>query len=80
MFLINSASSTYKSLSKEEITYSYGDAIVGFNSKDILNLNGVKKYINFIYETKNKKNNDLGILGLLIPTLFQKDILTFFNS
>ena len=74
------ASSTYELLSKEENFYSYEDAISGFNSKDILNINGVKKKINFIYETKNKKDNDLGNLGLLIPTKFQSNVYSFFNT
>ena len=79
-FFNRTTSSTYKSLSKKEIRYSFEDAISGFNSKDILNINGDKKYINFIYETKNKKTNDVGSIGLLIPTQFQQDVVSFFNS
>ena len=49
------ASSTYELLSKEENFYSYEDAISGFNSKDILNINGVKKKLILFMKQKIKK-------------------------
>lgn len=75
-----SASSTFEQISKNEITYSYEDAISGFNSKDVLNINNEKKKINFIFETKNKKDNDLGNIGLLIKNKFQPDVYSFSAS
>lgn len=73
-------SSTYKSLSKGEESYSYEDVKAGFNSKDILKIDNIEEEINFIFETKTSKDNDLGNIGLLIPFRFQTDILPFFKS
>ena len=73
-------SSTYKSLSKEEESYSYEDVKAGFNAKDILSIDNLKEEINFIFETKTSKDNDLGNIGLLIPYRFQTDVFPFFKS
>lgn len=73
-------SSTYKSLSKEEESYTYGDVKAGFNAKDILKLDNLEEEINFIFETKTSKDNDLGNIGLLIPFVFQTDVKPFFQS
>lgn len=73
-------SSTYKSLSKGEESYSYEDVKAGFNAKDILKIDNIEEEINFIFETKTSKDNDLGNIGLLIPYRFQTDVLPFFKS
>ena len=73
-------SSTYHSLSKTEESYSYEDIKTGFNSKDILTIDNLKEEINFIFETKTSKDNDLGNIGLLIPYIFQTDVFPFFQS
>ena len=79
-FFNRTASSTYEQTSKNETFYFLENAISGFNSKDILNLNGDKKKINFIFETKNNKDNDIGSIGLLIPIKFKHDIYPFSAS
>lgn len=77
---IKNNSSTYESISKNETTYSFEDVIKGFNSKDVLTLNSRRNKINFILETKTKKDNEIGSIGLAIPTQFQSGVLSFFNS
>ena len=73
-FFNRTASSTYEQISKNETTYFHENAITGYNSKDILEINGIKKKINFIFETKHDKNNDVGCLGLMIPIKLSPDI------
>ena len=73
-------SSTYQSLSKKEESYSYENVKAGFNAKDILTIDNIKEEINFIFETKTSKDNDLGNIGLLIPYMFQTDVFPFFQS
>ena len=73
-------SSTYQSLSKGEELYEYNDVKAGFNAKDILKIDNLKEEINFIFETKTSKDNDLGNIGLLIPFMFQTDVFPFFQS
>ena len=73
---------TYEQISEEDY-FIYEVSDDGFLSKDILNINNnVKKEINFILGTKfkNKKNNNLGIIGLHIPKKIQKGVYPFFNS
>ena len=79
-FFNRTASSTYEQISQNEIKYSYENAISGFNSRDILNINGIKKKINFIFETKHNKDNDIGCIGLLIPIKIQNDVYSFSSS
>ena len=79
-FFNRSASSTYEQISKNETTYYYENVITGFNSKDILEINGIKKKINFIFETRHDKSNELGCLGLLIPTKLQSEVYSFSRS
>ena len=71
---------TYKQLSNKEISYLYEDALSGYNAKDILKINNKEKEINFIYETKTKKDNNLSTIGLLIPNKLEVDIYPFFSS
>ena len=73
---------TYEQISEEEY-FIYEVSDDGFLSKDILNINNNdKKEINFILGTKfkNKKNNNLGVIGLHIPKKIQKGVYPFFNS
>ena len=79
-FFNRTASSTYELISQNETKYSYENAISGYNSRDFLNINNVKKKINFIFETKHNKDNDIGCIGLLIPTKIQKDVYSFSSS
>ena len=74
------ASSTYEQISKTETTYSNENVISGFNSKDILIINGKAKKINFIFETKHNKDNDIGCIGLVIPTKIHPEIYSFSAS
>ena len=75
-------SSSYESVSKNEISYEYEDVSNGFNSKDILNLNNnTKQKINFILGTKFENiNKNLGIIGLRIPKRVQFGVYPFFQS
>ena len=73
-------SSTYKSISQKEVSYPYSDVKLGYNSKDILKIDNLEKEINFIFETKNSKENDLGNIGLLIPRIGQNNVYPFFDS
>ena len=79
-FFNRTASSTYEQISKNETSYYHENVITGFNSKDVLEINGIKKKINFIFETKHDKDNDLGCLGLLIPTKLHTDTYPFSRS
>jgi len=81
-FFINNESSTYKQISKNEEYFIYDTSENGYNSKDLLNINNTKKEINFILGTKyqNKKDNNLGIIGLKIPKKIQNGVYPFFNS
>ena len=74
------ASSTYEQISKTETTYSNENVISGFNSIDILNINGEAKKVNFIFETKHNKDNDIGCIGLLVPTKIHPDVYSFSAS
>ena len=74
------ASSTYQQISKTETTYSYQNVISGFNSKDILIINGKAEKINFIFETKHNKDIDIGCIGLVVPTKIHPDIYSFSAS
>ena len=51
---IKNESTTYESLSKNEISYEYEEVSDGFNSKDILNLNNKNKFYfrNKIFNSK----------------------------
>jgi hypothetical protein len=71
---------SFKNLSNEEIFYVNEDTIYGYNVKDILKINGVEKEINFIYETKTRKENNLSNIGLLIPKNIEKGVYPFFTS
>ena len=73
-------SSTYQSISQKEASYPYSDVKSGYNSKDILKIDNSEKEINFIFETKNNKDNDLGNIGLLIPRIGQANTYPFFDS
>ena len=79
---IKNQSTTYESISKNEISYEYEDVSDGFNSKDILNLNNnTKQKINFILGTKYTiQNNIFGIIGLTIPKRVQFGVYPFFQS
>ena len=79
---IKNESTTYESVSKNEISYEYEEVSDGFNSKDILNLNNnTKQKINFILGTKYSiQNNIFGILGLTIPKRVQFGVYPFFQS
>ena len=74
------ASSTYEQISKTETTYSNENVISGFNSIDILNINGEAKKVNFIFETKHNKDNDIGCIGLVVPTKIHPDVYSFSAS
>lgn len=75
---------TYEDLSKKEVSYSFEDAEKGFNSRDILDINGIKKKINFIFETKLRNytsiDYDIGNIGLLIPTKLENGVYPFMDS
>ena len=73
-------SSTYESISQKEVSYPYSDVKSGYNSKDILKIDNLEKEINFIFETKNSKDNNLGNIGLLIPRIGQNNVYPFFDS
>lgn len=79
-FFNRTASSTYEQISKNETLYSHENVISGYDSKDILNINGKKKTINFIFETKHDNNIDIGCIGLLIPTKIKSNIFSFSAS
>lgn len=75
---------TYEDLSKKEVSYLFEDAEKGFNSRDILDINGIKKKINFIFETKLRNytsiDYDIGNIGLLIPTKLENGVYPFMDS
>jgi hypothetical protein len=73
-------SSTYELLSENEISYSYEYGTCGYQSKDILKIDNISKKIDFIYETKTRKDNNMSNIGLLIPGKSQKGIYPFFTS
>ena len=75
-----SASSTYEVINKNESKYLLEDVDTGFDSKDIININGDKRKINFIYATKHKSDYDLGNIGLLIPRKIKNDVWPFLDS
>lgn len=75
-----SASSTYETINNKESQYLFEDVETGFDSKDIININGIKRKINFIYATKHKSDNELGNIGLLIPRNIKNDVWPFFDS
>ena len=76
----SNASSTYEVINKNESKYVFGDAETGFDSIDIVNINGDKRKINFIYATKHKCDLDHGNIGLLIPTQLKSDVFPFLDS
>ena len=73
-------SSSYISISQNEASYPYSDVSRGFNAKDVIKIGDLKKEINFIYETSTKAENNIGNIGLLIPSIFQTDVFPFFTS
>ena len=75
-------SSSFESISKNEISYEYETVTDGFNVKDILNIdNNKNKKIIFILGTKHEyKDNILGIIGLRIPKRVQFGVYPFFRS
>ena len=79
-FFNRTASSTYEAKNKNESKYILEDVETGFDSKDIININGDKRKINFIYATKHKSDYELGNIGLLIPRKIQNDVWPFLDS
>ena len=75
-----SLSSTYELVSNEEKMSFSNEEISGFKAKDILNFNNTKNTINFIFENKNQKDNNLSNIGLMIPNRIQDGIYPFFTS
>ena len=78
-----SLSSTYEQLSDKLEYYVYEVVSDGFDSKDILNINGeIGEKINFILSKKYifLKKNNLGIIGLHIPRNIKHGVYPFFNS
>ena len=73
-------SSTYELISNEEISYKTEQGTSGFKSKDMININDIQKKIDFIYETKNQKDNDLSNIGLIVPNTIQEEVYPFFTS
>ena len=73
-------SSTYELLSNEEISYEYEYGTYGYKSKDILKINDIEQKVDFIFETKTEKDNNLSNIGLLIPNKIQTGIYPFFSS
>ena len=67
-------------LTKEEISYKNEDVLTGYNAKDILKIGNKEAEINFIFETKIKKENNLSNIGLLIPKRVQDNVYPFFTS
>ena len=76
-------SSTYEQISRSEAHFEYEVAEYGFTSKDSLIIgDNINEKINFILGTKyqNTRNNNLGIIGLLIPSRVQYGVYPFFTS
>ena len=74
-------SSTYENISKKEIEIYYEVPRKGYLSKDILNIDGKSKKINFILGTQFPyRISKLGIIGLRIPNLIQDGVFPFFHS
>ena len=82
-FFNKNLSSTYEKIAPTEFYFMYEIAEHGYSSKDILTINNsTKKEINFLLGTKymNKKNNNIGSVGLHIPRSGKRDVFTFFES
>ena len=78
---------TYEQISKSGVFFDYDDVTLGYNSKDILNLNNFNnnyfsKKINFILGTKYQidKNENMGIIGLSISKRGHSGVYPFFQS
>jgi hypothetical protein len=79
-FFSSNLSSTYELLSNKEIEYSYEQGTYGYRSKDIIKIKNNKTKIDFIYGTKNQKDNNLSNIGLMIPNKIQEGVYPFFIS
>ena len=83
-FFNSNKSSSFERISIGEVFYKYESVIRGFNSKDILTINGNKNKINFILGKSTiiptREKDNYGLLGLRIPQKVQYGVYPFFHS